>query len=126
MSVHDSSEQLWSRFFGQSSFAQYSIVSEASGINARELLHDDRELELFSPLGCGFQTGMGVIQNTTRAGPADAVMILGLGAVGMGALMVRAVILLLSPLADSVVCVELTYGDLGRLQRFRTANSSSL
>ncbi|KAJ5177806.1 Alcohol dehydrogenase superfamily zinc-type [Penicillium coprophilum] len=87
MSVRESGEELWARFFGQSSFAQYSIVSEASVINAKDLLERDEELQLFSPLGCGFQTGMGVIQNTTNAGPADAVLVLGLGAVGMGALM---------------------------------------
>ncbi|KAE8135285.1 hypothetical protein BDV38DRAFT_252936 [Aspergillus pseudotamarii] len=45
------------------------------------------ELKLFAPLGCGFQTGMGAILNTSNAGPDDIVMILGLGAVGMGALM---------------------------------------
>ncbi|KAJ5356147.1 Alcohol dehydrogenase superfamily zinc-type [Penicillium concentricum] len=87
MSVRDSGEELWARFFGQSSFAQYSVVSEASVINAKGLLEHDDELQLFSPLGCGFQTGMGVIQNTTNAGPGDTVLILGLGAVGMAALM---------------------------------------
>lgn len=80
-------EQLWSGFFGQSSFAQHSIVRKASLVNARELLHED-ELKLFAALGCGFQTGMGAIQNTTAAMPADIVMVIGLGAVGMGALMV--------------------------------------
>ncbi|KAJ5952819.1 Alcohol dehydrogenase superfamily zinc-type [Penicillium vulpinum] len=87
MSVHGSGEELWARFFGQSSFAQYSIVSEASVLNAKILLENDNELQLFSPLGCGFQTGMGAIENTTNAGPADTVLILGLGAVGMGAIM---------------------------------------
>lgn len=58
-------------------------------MKVKELLHHDDELKLFSPLGCGFQTGMGAIQNITSAGPDDIVMIQGLGAVGMGALMVR-------------------------------------
>ncbi|KAJ5986169.1 NAD/NADP dependent alcohol dehydrogenase [Penicillium sp. IBT 35674x] len=87
MSVRESGEGLWTRFFGQSSFAQYSVVSEASIINAKELLHHDHELELFAPLGCGFQTGMGAVQNIAMAGTAETVMIIGLGAVGMGALM---------------------------------------
>lgn len=88
MSVRESGEGLWARFFGQSSFAHYSVVSEASIVNAKELLHDDNELELFAPLGCGFQTGMGAVQNIAMAGTAETVMIIGLGAVGMGALMV--------------------------------------
>lgn len=88
MSARKSGEGLWTRFFGQSSFAHYSIVSEASIVNAKELLHHDHELELFAPLGCGFQTGMGAVQNIAMAGIAETVMIIGLGAVGMGALMV--------------------------------------
>lgn len=59
-------------------------------MNAKELLHNEEELKTFAPLGCGFQTGMGAIENTTQAGPEDVVLIAGLGAVGMGALMVRA------------------------------------
>jgi Zn-dependent alcohol dehydrogenase len=58
-------------------------------VKVKELLHHDDELKLFSPLGCGFQTGMGAIQNIASAGLDDIVMIQGLGAVGMGALMVR-------------------------------------
>lgn len=89
MSVRDGNEELSSRFFGQSSFAQLSVVDKACVTNAKDLLHHESELELFAPLGCGFQTGMGAIQNITKAGHADTVMIIGLGAVGMGALMVR-------------------------------------
>lgn len=84
----DKEETPWTRFFAQSSFAQYSVVDQASIVNAKNLLHSQDELKLFAPLGCGFQTGMGAILNTSCAGPADVVMILGLGAVGMGALMV--------------------------------------
>ncbi|THC92794.1 hypothetical protein EYZ11_007723 [Aspergillus tanneri] len=87
MTVQKTGEVVWSRFFGQSSFAQVSVVSEASVVNARELLHQAHELDLFAPLGCGFQTGMGAVQNIACAGPNDVVMILGLGAVGLGALM---------------------------------------
>ncbi|KAJ5903090.1 Alcohol dehydrogenase superfamily zinc-type [Penicillium tannophilum] len=87
MSVRESGEGLWTRFFGQSSFAHYSVVSEASIVNAKELVRHDHELELFAPLGCGFQTGMGAVQNIAMAGTAETVMIIGLGAVGMGALM---------------------------------------
>jgi len=45
------------QFFGQSSFANLSIVRECSVVNAKELVHDKKELQLFAPLGCGIQTG---------------------------------------------------------------------
>ncbi|KAL4915268.1 chaperonin 10-like protein [Aspergillus aurantiobrunneus] len=82
-----SSEQLWARFFGQSSFAEYTIAAEASVVNVSGLLQSDDELNLFAPLGCGFQTGMGAVANVADAGPDDVVMVLGMGAVGMAALM---------------------------------------
>ncbi|KAL4867809.1 hypothetical protein BDV12DRAFT_170621 [Aspergillus spectabilis] len=87
MSIKGSGEKIWSRFFGQSSFARHSVVSEASVVNVKGILDDQDELKLFAPLGCGFQTGMGAILNYAAAGLGDAVMILGSGAVGMGSLM---------------------------------------
>ncbi|KAJ6094907.1 hypothetical protein N7467_002420 [Penicillium canescens] len=87
MSVKETGDVITSKFFGQSSFARYSVVSERSIVNVRELLHDQDGLKLFAPLGCGFQTGMGAIYNASNAGSKDTVMILGLGTVGMGALM---------------------------------------
>jgi Zn-dependent alcohol dehydrogenase len=88
MSIKGSGEKIWSRFFGQSSFARHSVVSEASVVNVKGIIDDQDELKLFAPLGCGFQTGMGAILNYAAAGLGDAVMILGSGAVGMGSLMV--------------------------------------
>jgi hypothetical protein len=59
MSDKETGDVITSRFFGQSSFAQYSVASERSIVHVRELLHDKDELKLFAPLGCGFQTGIG-------------------------------------------------------------------
>ncbi|KAL4781466.1 chaperonin 10-like protein [Aspergillus varians] len=83
----DNNEEILARFFGQSSFAEYAIAAEASVMKVNELLQSDDELSLFAPLGCGFQTGMGAVANVAKAGPNDVVMILGMGAVGMAALM---------------------------------------
>jgi Zn-dependent alcohol dehydrogenase len=102
VSARDSAELLGSSFFGQSSFAQYTIVKCSSIVKAKDLLHHADELKLFAPLGCGFQTGMGAIQNITSTGPDDIVMIQGLGAVGMGALMVRVYLLHFADLYASV------------------------
>lgn len=88
LKLRKTGEKLWTKFFGQSSFSHYSVVSEESVINVEKILRSDDELKLFAPLGCGFQTGMGVVQNITRAKSTDVIAILGMGAVGMGALMV--------------------------------------
>ncbi|KAL4908429.1 hypothetical protein BDW74DRAFT_175111 [Aspergillus multicolor] len=83
-------EEVYSRFFGQSSFAQYSIVDEASIMNAKDLIQSDDELALFAPLGCGFQTGMGAIENVARPDKNSVLVVLGLGSVGIAALMTAA------------------------------------
>ncbi|KAL4941545.1 hypothetical protein BDV06DRAFT_236009 [Aspergillus oleicola] len=87
MVTTDKNEEIWTRFFGQSSFAQYTIAAEASVVNVTNLVQSDEELNLFAPLGCGFQTGMGAITNVANAGSDDVVLVLGMGAVGMAALM---------------------------------------
>ncbi|KAL3459377.1 chaperonin 10-like protein [Aspergillus heterothallicus] len=80
-------EEIYSRFFGQSSFARYSIVDKACVVNAKDLVRNEEELRLFAPLGCGFQTGMGAIENIARPTEKDVVVVLGLGSVGLAALM---------------------------------------
>ena len=75
-------------FFGQSSFASLSIASQRSVINVKDVIRDAEELKLFAPLGCGFQTGSGSIANVADAQEKDAVVILGVGGVGLVALMV--------------------------------------
>ncbi|KAB8338776.1 hypothetical protein FH972_021721 [Carpinus fangiana] len=80
-------EKAWGSFFGQSSFSRLSVVSEASVVNAKDLIKSDDELKLFAPLGCGLQTGAGAITNIADAGANDVVLVLGLGAVGLAAIM---------------------------------------
>lgn len=80
-------ENVGGKFFGQSSFAAKSIVSEKSVVNARGLVKGEDELKLFSPLGCGLMTGSGAVVNTAKAKPYDVIVVAGLGAVGIGAVM---------------------------------------
>lgn len=75
------------KFFGQSSFAGVSIVNETSVVNVKGLLKDDDELKLMAPLGCGLMTGSGAVLNAANAQPFDIVLVTGLGAVGLGAIM---------------------------------------
>ncbi|KAM0700629.1 hypothetical protein Q7P35_012350 [Cladosporium inversicolor] len=74
-------------FFGQSSFASLSIVRECSVVNASSLVSTKEELQLLSPLGCGVQTGAGTVINVAKADKTDVVCILGLGGVGLSAIM---------------------------------------
>jgi len=80
-------EEISGCFFGQSSFASHSIVNETSVVNAKDLVKTEDELKLFAPLGCGIQTGSGTVVNVAKATPADTICIMGLGGVGLSAVM---------------------------------------
>ncbi|TKA80054.1 hypothetical protein B0A55_01770 [Friedmanniomyces simplex] len=79
-------------FFGQSSFAKLSVVKESSVVPAKDLIKDAEELKLFSPLGCGLQTGAGSVLNVAKAGKQDSIMVGGLGAVGLAAVMAAKIV----------------------------------
>ncbi|KAJ5771948.1 zinc-binding dehydrogenase [Penicillium odoratum] len=81
------SENIGGRFFGQSSFAKHTIVSDKSVVNVTGLDLSKDDLKLLAPLGCGFQTGSGTIINVAKAGPDDCVTIVGMGGVGLAAVM---------------------------------------
>jgi aryl-alcohol dehydrogenase len=70
-------------FFGQSSFATYSVASERNVVKVRE----DVPLELIGPLGCGIQTGAGAVLNGLRPEPGTSLAVFGTGSVGMSAIM---------------------------------------
>jgi Zn-dependent alcohol dehydrogenase len=74
-------------FFGQSSFARMSIVKERSVVNVKDLVKSKQELELYAPLGCGFQTGSGTAINVADIQSTDILCVTGLGSVGMSAIM---------------------------------------
>ncbi|MGX5915696.1 NAD(P)-dependent alcohol dehydrogenase [Aliidiomarina sp. Khilg15.8] len=74
-------------FFGQSSFATYSVASERNLVKVR----DDAPLELLGPLGCGIQTGAGTVMNVLQPSPGDSIVIIGAGSVGLAAVMAAVV-----------------------------------
>ena len=78
-----SGEPLHSHFFGQSSFASYSICSAASLVP----VPDDARVELLGPLSCGIATGAGAVLNVLRPPVGSSVVIYGAGAVGLAAVM---------------------------------------
>lgn len=76
-------QPLYSSFFGQSSFARVVAVKKSSLVK----VDPSTDLALFSPLGCGFQTGAGAVLNTLDVQPGSTVAVFGAGAVGMSAIM---------------------------------------
>jgi aryl-alcohol dehydrogenase len=70
-------------FFGQSSFASYTVCRYNSAV----LVPKDLPLELLAPLGCGVQTGAGAVINVFKAQPGATIAIFGAGAVGLSAIM---------------------------------------
>ncbi|HSW38038.1 MAG TPA: NAD(P)-dependent alcohol dehydrogenase [Acidobacteriota bacterium] len=74
-------------FFGQSTFADYALVSERNVVK----VPTDVPLEMLSPLGCGMQTGAGGVFNTLKPRPGSAIAIFGIGSVGVSAIMAAVV-----------------------------------
>jgi alcohol dehydrogenase len=69
---------------GVSGFATHSVVDRRSIVP----VDDDVPPAIAAVLGCAVLTGGGAVLNSARPGPGDDVAIVGLGGVGMAALMV--------------------------------------
>ncbi|RYE78874.1 MAG: NAD(P)-dependent alcohol dehydrogenase, partial [Myxococcales bacterium] len=69
-------------FFGQSSFARHAIVSPDNAVR----VDPDADLTRLGPFGCAFQTGAGAVLNVLQPGAHDAVVVYGVGAVGLAAI----------------------------------------
>lgn len=76
-------EPINGHFFGQSSFATYSIASA----DALVKVPGDTPPELLGPLACGLGTGAGAVLNEARPRLGDSVLVVGVGAVGLAAIM---------------------------------------
>ncbi|EHA25415.1 hypothetical protein CBS63078_7928 [Aspergillus niger] len=87
VSTHSAEPEIFGQFFGQSSFASWTIVQEESVVNVSGLVEGRGDLHLLAPLGCGVQTGAGAVIKAAKAQPEDTVAVLGLGGVGLSAVM---------------------------------------
>lgn len=74
---------LTSRWFGQSSFGEFTLATEHNMIKVDE----DVSLALLAPLGCGIQTGAGAVLNVARLSPGQSIAVFGVGAVGLAAVL---------------------------------------
>lgn len=74
-------------FFGQSSFSKLAVAKEISVVNLSGLVENADDLKIYAPLGCGIQTGAASLITRGRTTAEDTVAVIGLGGVGMAALM---------------------------------------
>lgn len=82
-SFSDSTGEISSNFFGQSSFAEHTNVIATGVIKVDE----NAPLELLGPLGCGIMTGSGAVLNVLRPKPGSSIAIFGTGAVGLAGML---------------------------------------
>ena len=91
------------QFFGQSSMSKLAIVSEESIVKVPASAGlTDADLAPLAPLGCGYMTGAGTVLNILKPKASTRVAILGMGAVGLAALMAAR-----SEGVDNVVAVDI-------------------
>jgi aryl-alcohol dehydrogenase len=72
-----------SHFFGQSSFASYSIATARSLI----VVPDDAPLDTVGPLACGLMTGAGAVFNVVKPAMGSSIVVYGAGTVGLAGVM---------------------------------------
>ncbi|BEL05368.1 NAD(P)-dependent alcohol dehydrogenase [Actinoplanes sichuanensis] len=72
-----------SHFFGQSSFATHALT----WADALVVVPPEAPLDILGPLACGIATGAGAVMNTLRPGPGASLVVYGVGAVGLAAVM---------------------------------------
>lgn len=70
-------------FFGQSSFATYSVCDSSNLVKVDK----DVDIALLGPLGCGIQTGAGTVLNRLKPEFDSTIVIYGCGSVGLSAVM---------------------------------------
>ncbi|MEO1064882.1 MAG: NAD(P)-dependent alcohol dehydrogenase [Actinomycetota bacterium] len=82
-------EAVHSHWFGQSSFATHTIASARSCVKRPP--DAVAPLEICGPLGCGLQTGAGAVLNVLDPDAGSSLVVYGVGAVGLAAVMAGAI-----------------------------------
>ncbi|MGY0036564.1 NAD(P)-dependent alcohol dehydrogenase [Pedobacter sp. NJ-S-72] len=81
--LHNHEGDVHSHFFGQSSHASYAVVNQTSVIK----VSPTADLKYLAPFACGIMTGAGGILNTLKPEAGTSIVIYGMGAVGLSAVM---------------------------------------
>lgn len=84
--VHRGGEPVRAHFFGQSSLATYALADQRTAVPVRR----DADLRLLGPLGCSVTTGAMAVLNVLRPSPGDTLVVSGVGAVGLCAVVAGA------------------------------------
>ncbi|TFB46580.1 alcohol dehydrogenase [Cryobacterium tagatosivorans] len=71
---------------GVSAFSEYAVVARESVV----VIDDDVPFDVAAMFGCAALTGIGAVLNTARLGEGESVIVFGLGAVGLMAVMAAA------------------------------------
>ena len=87
-----------SRWFGQSSFATHALTTARNTV----VVDPSLPLEQLGPLGCGVLTGAGTVLVALDVQPGASVVVFGVGAVGLAAVMAAVV-----AEASTIVAVDL-------------------
>ena len=95
--AHKDGNPVRASFFGQSSFATRSLVTERNVVR----VPPDAPLHYLAGLTCGIQTGAGAVLNAMGVRPERSVAVFGSGAVGLAAVMAAA-----AAGASSIVAVD--------------------
>lgn len=76
------------QFFGQSSMGKLAIVPETSIVKSPASFGvTEADMGPLSPLGCGYLTGAGTVLNILKPKLSQSLVVLGMGAVGLSALL---------------------------------------
>lgn len=70
-------------YFGASCFASYLVSNTANLVK----IDPEVDLKLVGPMACGCMTGTGAVLNELKPAPGSSLVVFGLGAIGMGAVM---------------------------------------
>lgn len=73
-------------FFGQSSFATYSLAYARNLVKVPDIVGDEL-FTILGPLGCGIQTGAGGVLNSLNPAAGSTIVISGAGSVGLSSVL---------------------------------------
>jgi Zn-dependent alcohol dehydrogenase len=107
------------QFFGQSSLSKLAIVS---GDSVVKIEAKPQDLAFFAPLSCGYMTGAGTVINVLQPRRESRIVVLGMGAVGLSAMLAARALAV-----EQVVAVDLADEKLelaSRLGASHTINTS--
>jgi aryl-alcohol dehydrogenase len=123
VTMHERDGEVHGSWFGQSSFATHAIADVRNAVKVPE----DLPLEILGPLGCGLQTGAGSVLKVLAPKAGDGIIVFGLGAVGLGAVMAAKAVG-----CEPIIAVDLNpkrlelAGELGATHKLNPAETDDL